>query len=457
MKRTAAVFLTICMVLSLLSACGGNTAGGTDAQVQLKNLSATVQLSELPNATIGHNTPMCEETVYYEEEIIQILKGATLLAGGGGGSYSLGMGILDSFKDNNPDVPVKIKVYDVNSMGNGESTFGVGIMGSPTAHAPVSELAEVALYSYHETLELAKRYEKNPQYAIALELGGANTLIPLLCAMKYDLKVLDADLCGRAVPGLDTAMSAVNGLPTSPFALTDGDGNSYDINMANANDAEGVESVAVAILNQLETNGGFTGFYFSQEEVQDSIPTNSLSRCLQIGQVIEEFQSMTIAERRKNPLFDMLTNMKDPISAVTLTKEASPVQNFYQEAAAGGARDKGYYYLGNEGVAGNYFFIQFNNETMAVSVLNEEDGFDCIATAPCIITMYDEATGLPLTNADIKEAVDNGEGDELHVMLGIVETDEKWWNDIDAVTAAWQPYWEEAGYEGELVRYPFKK
>ena len=174
-----------------------------------------------------------------------------------------------------------------------------------------------------------------------------------------------------------------------------------------------------------------------------------------MNKVIEEFQSMTIAERRENPLFDMLKNMKDPISAVTLTKEASPVQNFHQESAAGGARDKGYYYLGNEGEAGNYFFIQFNNETMAVSVLNEENGFDCIATAPCIITMYDEATGLPLTNADIKEAVDNGEGDELHVMLGIVETDEKWWNDIDAVTAAWQPYWVEAGYEGELVCYPF--
>ena len=455
MKRTATVFMTICVVLSLLSACGGSTAGGADAQVQLKNLSATVQLSELPNAKSGHNTPASEGTVYYEEEIIQILKGATLLAGGGGGSYSLGMGILDSFKEKNPDVPVKIKVYDVNSMGDGDSTFGVGIMGSPTAHAPVSELADVALNSYRETLELAKRYEKNPQYAIALELGGANTLIPLLCAMKYDLKVLDADLCGRAVPGLDTAMSAVNGLPTSPFALTDGDRNSYDINMADANDAEGVESVAVAILNQLETNGGFTGFYFSQEEVQDNIPTNSLSTCLQIGQVIEEFQSMTIAERRENPLFDMLKNMKDPISAVTLTKEASPVQNFHQESAAGGARDKGYYYLGNEGEAGNYFFIQFNNETMAVSVLNEENGFDCIATAPCIITMYDEATGLPLTNADIKEAVDNGEGDELHVMLGIVETDEKWWNDIDAVTAAWQPYWVEAGYEGELVCYPF--
>ena len=71
MKRTATVFMTICVVLSLLSACGGSTAGGADAQVQLKNLSATVQLSELPNAKSGHNTPASEGTVYYEEEIIR--------------------------------------------------------------------------------------------------------------------------------------------------------------------------------------------------------------------------------------------------------------------------------------------------------------------------------------------------------------------------------------------------
>ena len=159
--------------------------------------------------------------------------------------------------------------------------------------------------------------------------------------------------------------------------------------MTAANDAEAGGIVAVAVFNQLKCNGGIKGVSVSPEEVQDNIPTDLLSRFLRIGQVIEEFQSMTIAERRENPLFDMLNNMEDSISAITLTKEASPVQNFHQESAAGGARDKGYYYLGNEGEAGNYFFIQFNNETMAVSVLNEENGFDCIATAPCIIPLYD--------------------------------------------------------------------
>lgn len=124
------------------------------------------------------------------------------MAAGGGGSLELGEGILDAFKELNPDVEIKIDLYDVQSMKSDESSFGVAIMGSPTAHASVDDLASISLLAYQETLALAERYDINAEYAMALELGGANTLVPLLCAMKYGLKVLDADMCGRAVPGL---------------------------------------------------------------------------------------------------------------------------------------------------------------------------------------------------------------------------------------------------------------
>lgn len=389
----------------------------------------------------------------YEDGIRQLLKGAALMAAGGGGSLELGEGMLDAFKELNPDVEVKIDLYDVNAMQDSESSFGVAIMGSPTAHASVEDLASIALMAYQETLALAERSGKNAEYALALELGGANTLVPLLCAMKYGLKVLDADMCGRAVPGLETSLSNVNGLATAPLALTDAKGNSYDLIMADPNDAEGAESVAVAILNHLNSNGGLTGFYYSGAEIDAGIPTGSLSLCVQIGQCIEEFEAMSIEERQAKPLFEMLNEMNVGIRSVTLTPRASNVQNFHQEPIAGGARDGGYYYLGVEGVPGEYFYVQFNNETMAVSVLNESGTFDCLATAPCVITMYDELTGRPLTNADLKTAYENGT--EHKVVMGIIELDEKWWNNPDKVAEVWTPYFEEVGHMGGVVRYEF--
>lgn len=457
MKKLIAALLAGLMLLTTLTACNRSDLDATSAHPDTLNaLNVNIgTLTSLQASLPAGKADDSQGNIYHEQEIDCILKGATLLAAGGGGSYSLGAEILKSFKEQNPDVEIKIQLCDVQEMKDGESTFGVGIMGSPSAHASEEELAKVALLSYGETLELARRYGKDPEYALALELGGANTLIPLLCAMKYDLKVVDADLCGRAVPGLETALSSVNGLPTAPFALTDGEGNSYDINMADPYDAAGVESVAVAILDHLQSNGGFTGFYFSGEEISENVPTNSLTQCMQIGQCIETFQAMSIEERQERPLFQMLNEMNYPIQCATLTTKASPVQYFHQESAAGGARDKGYYYLGVEGEPGNYFYIQFNNETMAVSVLNDSGDYDCIATAPCIITMYDENTGMPLTNADLKEQILSGNGDALNVMLGIIKVDEKWWNNPAATTRAWKPYLEEAGYMGDIVRYSF--
>lgn len=387
MKRIVAIILACLLSLSTLTACGGTATvvpedNGTMLMrtsmpdiggAQMTTLAAKMSLESGSN---NFATPVQylltntedEGILCGEAELLQILKGATLLAAGGGGSYSLGVSILEEFKRQNEEVEIQFELFDVTQMDQNESTFSVAIMGSPTAHASAADLSKCALLAYNETEALANRFGKNPQYALALELGGANTLIPLLCAMKYNTKVLDADLCGRAVPGLETILSSINHLPTAPFALTDSNGNSYDFIMADPYDAAAVESSAVAILNHLETNGGVTGYYFSSEEIDTSVPVGTLTKCLQIGQCIELFESMTIEQRREYPLFDMLNEMNHEINCVTLTEKASPVIDFHQEPAGGGARDKGYYYLGEEGVAGKYFYVQFNNESMAVRI-----------------------------------------------------------------------------------------
>lgn len=458
MKRKISVLMVLLILVSTLSSCA-NSAETVNESYRTEQLSALISQQDISqlssNTATLENQNRKEFTPCFESELIQILKGATLLAAGGGGSYSLGESILNEFKIQNPEETIYFELYDPAQMDPDESTYSVAIMGSPTAHASAADLSRCALLAYSETTALAERFGKNPQYAIALELGGANTLIPLLCAIKYSPKVLDADLCGRAVPGLETMLSSINGLPTAPFALTDSNGNSYDFIMSEPCDAAAVESSAVAILNHLQTNGGVTGYYYSSGEVINNLPTHTLTRCLRIGQTIEAFENMTIEERQAQPLFNILNEENQDIRCVTLTEKASPVFDFHQEPAGGGARDKGYYYLGKKDVPGKYFYVQFNNESMAVSVLTESGTFKCLATAPCIIAMYDENTGMPLTNADLKEQVQSNGGENLSVVLGIIDIDSNWWKNPSSVVSAWQPYWEEAGYTGGLVRYPF--
>ena len=66
--------------------------------------------------------------------------------------------------------------------------------------------------------------------------------------------------------------------------------------------------------------------------------------------------------------------------------------------------------------------------------------------------MYDEITGRPLTNADLKDGAS-----EYKVVMGIIKVDEKWWNNPEKVSEVWTPYFKEVHYDGGVVRYKFDK
>ncbi|HIS97583.1 MAG TPA: hypothetical protein IAD42_06375 [Candidatus Scatomorpha pullistercoris] len=70
------------------------------------------------------------------------------MAAGGGGSLELGEGILDAFKELNPDVEIKIDLYDVQSMKSDESSFGVAITGRPLTNADLKTEAENGTSEY---------------------------------------------------------------------------------------------------------------------------------------------------------------------------------------------------------------------------------------------------------------------------------------------------------------------
>ena len=52
------------------------------------------------------------------------------------------------------------------------------------------------------------------------------------------------------------------------------------------------------------------------------------------------------------------------------------------------------------------------------------------------MNIYGDITGLPLTNADLKEHQLNGSLKDLQVMLGIIEVDAKWWNNQERLEMA---------------------
>ena len=77
------------------------------------------------------------KTYLNEENMRDIIWGATLMGGGGGGSISSGMMLLDSYKKDHPDETLSVEMIDAGDMPKGTYAAATAGMGAPAAIAGV--------------------------------------------------------------------------------------------------------------------------------------------------------------------------------------------------------------------------------------------------------------------------------------------------------------------------------
>lgn len=70
------------------------------------------------------------KTYLNEENMRDIIWGATLMGGGGGGSISSGMMLLDSYKKDHPDETLSVEMIDAGDMPKGTYAAATAGMGA---------------------------------------------------------------------------------------------------------------------------------------------------------------------------------------------------------------------------------------------------------------------------------------------------------------------------------------
>ena len=70
-----------------------------------------------------------------EQQMIDIIWGATLMGGGGGGSISSGMDLLNAYKRDHPDAKIEVDLITVDEMKGGYAAATAG-MGAPALISP---------------------------------------------------------------------------------------------------------------------------------------------------------------------------------------------------------------------------------------------------------------------------------------------------------------------------------
>ena len=140
--------------------------------------------------------------------------GAVFLATGGGGDPYVALLIAKQALEKYGPV----KLLDSNVLKDDDFVVAVGEVGAPTASLEL-------LPSLHDTPNTLKAFEsmvgRKADAIVAFEIGGANSLIPIVAAAAAGIPIVNGDGMGRALPEAQMMTYPITGVSPTPAVATD--------------------------------------------------------------------------------------------------------------------------------------------------------------------------------------------------------------------------------------------
>ena len=305
-----------------------------------------------------------------EEKVESICIGAGILGAGGGGSPYIGQ--LNAQQAIRKWGPVTIVSPD--ELGEDDRIFSVAIIGAPTVI--IEKMPDIQATN---ALHAMEEYTGTRATAlIPVEIGGTNSVEPLIPAARRGLPVVDADGMGRAFPELQLTTFFVYGVPPAPIAVSDEKGNTIIITAAL--NSVWAERLARAACVQIGSIGGFATAPMSTEQVRNTAVPHTLSLARDVGEAIKR------ARRQQ----------EDPVGAIL---ETCPGKVLFQgkivdvdRRTTGGWSRGSVAIEGLAGYAGDRMEIDFQNENLVA----RRDGHT-VCTVPDLICIVDTERGEPIT------------------------------------------------------------
>ena len=371
-----------------------------------------------------------------EQQMIDIIWGATLMGGGGGGSISSGMDLLNAYKRDHPDAKVEVDLITVDEMKGGYAAATAG-MGAPAAIVGV-DFSKYAANAFSLLQEVAARHGKDLRYNIPVELGGFSIFFPLLLSLITEFKTVDADGAGRAVPALETLLLHVNGCPTSPIALANGVNDKITVELADSHNAPLAEKIGRDICGEFGNMVGISGWLVDKTDIENRIITGSITLCEKIGAIMRR------ANCPAEKLFEMLASEKLVQSKVVCVGDVTDIR-----VETHGGFDYGTLDV-TDGT--NSYRVNFQNENLLLQKKTDA-GYEDLMTVPDLTCMYcvDPAGAagvdprMPLSNADVKKG--------MKIALGVIKVDPKWFLTENTWWDVWKECFAHIHYTGGYLSY----
>lgn len=311
-----------------------------------------------------------------EADLLPVSIGAGILGTGGGGNPYLGyLRVREELRSG-----ATVKVIDPEEIEDDDRLVVVGGMGSPVVtYEKIAQGGEETAAARALEEHLGEKFD-----AIApFEMGGGNSMVPMIVSARMGIPLVDGDGMGRAFPELQMITYLIYGGSPAPSALADERGNV--VVFSEVVDARWLERIARAVTIEMGGHAGLATAVMDGAFCKRSIIPNTLRLARSIGRAVLH------ARKTKN----------DPSAAVIAVAGGmrylrGKVTDVHRRPAKGFAR--GHVVL--EGVgedAGRSIRIEFQNENL---VIWEDD--EPKVTVPDLISLVITETGEPITTELIR-------------------------------------------------------
>ncbi|MBW7882958.1 MAG: DUF917 domain-containing protein [Caldilineaceae bacterium] len=315
------------------------------------------------------------------DDVESIAIGAGILGTGGGGNPYLGKVLMQSMLDRG----YSVTVIGVDDLADDALVTEVGTMGAPTVGVEKLPHGDEPRW----VVEALEAHIGRPIDAITCaEIGGANSIQPLVAGALTGKPVVDADSMGRAFPELQMSTHFIDGVACVPTALVDEKNNR--IVFSEMTEPRILERFARDLCVLMGCRAELAGPALSGAQMKRSSVRNTLSLAKRLGDAVRK------ARASKAP-------MVDAILAVTGGSElfAGKLFDVRRRTTRGFARGD----LVAEGLGdyrGQWLHVAFQNENLVAWRGTPDARGEVVACVPDLICIIETETGEPITTEQLR-------------------------------------------------------
>lgn len=317
---------------------------------------------------------------FFLEDLVDVGVGAAFLGTGGGGDPYMGR-LMAEHAIREFGMP---EVISVDDLSDDDAVFTAAMVGAPTVMMEKGMSGADIDMSINR---LAEVIGKRPTAIAPIEIGGINSMLPIVAAARLGLPLVDCDGMGRAFPEIQMVTFNVYGVSATPAVIVNEHLETVVIETNSAKRAE--ELIRVSAI-QMGLSVPFSGYPMTGRQIKDFSVKGTLSMALNIGRAIREGRSSgrpidaLLSYLRSSPYYSHCKVLFDG-KITDIRREISKGFNMGEVVITG---------LDDQRDQVN---IQFQNEYL-VAKRNDK----ILTIVPDLIAIVDRETAVPITVEALK-------------------------------------------------------